>query len=252
MPARTTPRHLRGQPTPTRRPILVPTLLLMGATTALVGLAASSAPAAPARPRVVSATVTAPSDLTLAAPLGLDGEVADPSTADRYAADPYAADPYAADPTVLQAPAIQRRVAPARATRSRRIAAPAPPRVVRPGTGAFTSGFKQRWGRHHDGIDLAGPYGSPVRAAEAGTVVFAGRQSGYGNVVRVEHGDGTVTVYAHLASFVVRSGHVGAGELIAREGNSGHSTGPHLHFEVQIGGVPVDPVPWLAARGVQV
>ena len=145
--------------------------------------------------------------------------------------------------------------APVRATRARRLtpvppAAPPPPAYVRPDVGPLTSGFKWRWGRMHSGIDLAGPWGSPVRAVAAGTVIEADAESGYGNMVKVQHDDGTVTYYAHLSSFVVTSGRVTAGEIIAREGDTGHSTGPHLHFEVRIDGTPINPIPWLASHGI--
>jgi murein DD-endopeptidase MepM/ murein hydrolase activator NlpD len=141
-----------------------------------------------------------------------------------------------------------------RASRARRAAAAAPaprPEVARPGAGALTSRYGSRWGRLHAGIDLAAGIGSPVVAAADGTVVTAGEEGGYGRVVRLQHGQGTVTVYAHLSEVLVEVGQaVQAGSPIAREGNSGHSTGPHLHFEVRIGDVPVDPVPWLRERGV--
>jgi murein DD-endopeptidase MepM/ murein hydrolase activator NlpD len=144
-------------------------------------------------------------------------------------------------------PPVRPRVAP-RASRARR-SAPSP-MWVRPGVGVFTSGFKMRWGRMHTGIDLAGPYGSPVRAVGAGTVIEADQESGYGNIVKVQLLDGTVTYYAHLSRILVHSGPVTAGQEIAKEGDTGHSTGPHLHFEVRIGGVPINPIPWLAKRGI--
>jgi murein DD-endopeptidase MepM/ murein hydrolase activator NlpD len=142
--------------------------------------------------------------------------------------------------------------APVRASRTRRLApaAPAAPQYFRPDVGPLTSGFKWRWGRMHTGIDLAGPWGSPILAVTAGTVIEADQESGYGNIMKVQHADGTVTCYAHLSSFVVTSGHVDAGQVIAREGDTGHSTGPHLHFEVRIDGTPINPIPWLASHGI--
>ncbi|MCU1590241.1 MAG: peptidase [Frankiales bacterium] len=139
--------------------------------------------------------------------------------------------------------------APARASRSRRVAVHLPD-YVRPGVGVLTSGFKWRWGRMHTGIDLAGPYGSPVRAVTAGTIIEADSESGYGNIVKIQHDDGTVTYYAHLSKILIHSGRVTAGEQIANEGDTGHSTGPHLHFEVRINDVPINPVPWLAKHGI--
>jgi murein DD-endopeptidase MepM/ murein hydrolase activator NlpD len=133
-------------------------------------------------------------------------------------------------------------------------AAPTPvarPEFVRPGVGPLTSRFGSRWGRLHAGIDLASGTGAPVSAAAEGTVLSAGTEGGYGQVVRMQHADDTVTVYAHLSALVVRPGQrVAAGTVVGREGSTGHSTGPHLHFEVRIAGVPVDPLPWLQARGV--
>ena len=142
--------------------------------------------------------------------------------------------------------------APVRASRSRRLTPPPPPppAYVRPDSGPLTSGFKWRWGRMHAGIDLAGPWGSPVLAVTAGTVIEAGQESGYGNIVKLQHDDGTVTYYAHLSRILVESGRVQAGDEIAEEGNTGHSTGPHLHFEVRIDGSPIDPIPWLASHGI--
>ncbi len=122
---------------------------------------------------------------------------------------------------------------------------------MRPGTGRLTSGYGSRWGRLHAGIDLAAGVGAPISAVAAGTVASAGNEGGYGRAVRLQHDDGTVTVYAHMSELLVSAGQrVTAGTYLGLEGSSGHSTGPHLHFEVRIGGVPVDPEPWLRARGV--
>lgn len=96
--------------------------------------------------------------------------------------------------------------------------------------------------RFHAGLDLKVAYGQEVRAASGGVVKFAGEQSGYGTTVVVDHGDGLETRYAHLSSADVRSGAVvTAGQAIARSGNSGRSTGAHLHFEVRQDGQPIDP-----------
>jgi murein DD-endopeptidase MepM/ murein hydrolase activator NlpD len=128
---------------------------------------------------------------------------------------------------------------------------PPPPQFVRPGIGRLTSGYGWRWGRLHAGIDLAAGTGSPVSAVAAGTVVAAGPEGGYGRLVRVQHDDGALTLYAHLSELHVTVGQrVTAGTYVGREGSSGNSTGPHLHFEVRIDSVPVDPAPWLMARGI--
>jgi murein DD-endopeptidase MepM/ murein hydrolase activator NlpD len=95
---------------------------------------------------------------------------------------------------------------------------------------------------YHRGVDLRAAYGETVGAADAGTVVFAGEQGGYGQTVVVEHGDGVRTRYAHLSSLTTRVGaEVTAGESIGRAGHSGRATGTHLHFEVTRNGRPVDP-----------
>ena len=128
------------------------------------------------------------------------------------------------------------------------------PKFVRPANGAFTSGYGGRWGTTHYGIDIAGPIGTPIYSAADGVVIEAGPASGFGLWVRVEHADGTITVYGHVDSFNVREGQrVKAGEQIARMGNRGFSTGPHLHFEVWVaGGQKINPLTWLNARGVTV
>ena len=125
------------------------------------------------------------------------------------------------------------------------------PEFARPGVGPLTSRFGSRWGRLHAGIDLASGTGAPISAVAEGTVLSAGTEGGYGQVVRLQHADDTVTVYAHLSALLVQAGQrVAAGTVLGREGSTGHSTGPHLHFEVRIAGLPVDPLPWLRARGI--
>jgi murein DD-endopeptidase MepM/ murein hydrolase activator NlpD len=125
-------------------------------------------------------------------------------------------------------------------------------RWVRPNWGPLTSGFGYRWGRLHAGIDIAGPYGSTIVAATDGCISYAGPESGYGEVMRITDWDGTQTVYGHMSAFLRHSGCVKAGTPIARVGSAGDATGPHLHFEVRIGGTPVNPIPFLARRGVYV
>lgn len=115
-----------------------------------------------------------------------------------------------------------------------------------PAAGPVTSGFGSRWGRMHEGIDIGVGTGTPVHAAAAGTVVYAGWMSGYGNIVVIDHGNGLSTAYAHNSSLVVGQGStVGPGFVIALSGSTGHSTGPHIHFEVRVNGLPVDPLGYL-------
>ena len=115
-----------------------------------------------------------------------------------------------------------------------------------PVSGPVTSGFGVRWGRMHEGIDIAVGEGTPVRAAAAGTVIYAGWMGGYGNLVVVDHGGGVSTAYGHNTSVTVGIGQrVEQGQLIAYSGSTGHSTGPHVHFEVRINGTAVDPMGYL-------
>jgi murein DD-endopeptidase MepM/ murein hydrolase activator NlpD len=118
-----------------------------------------------------------------------------------------------------------------------------------PAAGPISSGFGWRidpiFHRRalHTGIDIAAPWGAPVEAADSGTVLYVGWMRGYGNVVVLDHGNGASTVYAHLSSCAVRAGEsVQRGQVIARVGSTGWSTGPHLHFEVRQDGQPTDPL----------
>lgn len=106
----------------------------------------------------------------------------------------------------------------------------------------ISSRYGMRWGRMHHGLDIAVPVGTPVRAAAGGVVSFSGVQGGYGNIVIIDHGNGVETRYAHLSRNVVSKGQrVARGELIAYSGNTGQSTGPHLHFEIRQRGQSVNP-----------
>jgi murein DD-endopeptidase MepM/ murein hydrolase activator NlpD len=125
-------------------------------------------------------------------------------------------------------------------------------RWVRPNYGPLTSPFGYRWGRLHAGIDLAGPYGSPILAATDGCISYAGPEEGYGEVMKITDWDGTETLYGHMSAFVHTSGCVKAGEEIARVGSAGDATGAHLHFEIHVGGVPVNPIPFLVKHGVYI
>jgi murein DD-endopeptidase MepM/ murein hydrolase activator NlpD len=123
---------------------------------------------------------------------------------------------------------------------------------VRPITGPVTSGFGQRWGRLHAGVDFGAPVGTPVHAASHGTVVAAGPASGYGNWVKIAHPGGVSTVYGHISRWTVTVGQpVAAGQVVAYSGNEGRSTGPHLHFETHVDGQPADPVAFYTAHGVR-
>ena len=124
--------------------------------------------------------------------------------------------------------------------------APSASGFIWPVHGVLTSGFGWRWGRMHEGIDLAVPNGTPVVSSAAGTVIVAGWMGGYGNLVVVDHGGGISTAYGHNTSVTVGVGQqVAQGQLIAYSGNTGHSTGPHVHFEVRVNGGAVDPLGYL-------
>ena len=143
------------------------------------------------------------------------------------------------------------------ATATRPVAAPKPKPIVanwvRPHDGRISSRFGPRWGRMHAGLDLAGPYGSPIRAVGKGVVTFAGRASGYGRLIKIQHENGAETAYGHMSKLLVTEGDVvRPGQLIALTGSEGRSTGPHLHFEVRIDGRAVNPLPWLRNRGVRI
>jgi murein DD-endopeptidase MepM/ murein hydrolase activator NlpD len=115
-----------------------------------------------------------------------------------------------------------------------------------PVNGPVTSGFGWRWGRMHEGIDIGAGYGTPIRAAAAGRVVYAGWMSGYGNLVAIDHGGGVSTAYGHQSSVAVGLGQVvSQGQTIGYVGCTGHCFGAHLHFEVRINGSPVDPLGYL-------
>lgn len=116
----------------------------------------------------------------------------------------------------------------------------------------FTSGFGPRWGRMHEGADFAGPSGMPIYSTADGVVTFAGRQGGYGNLVKIRHEFGIETRYAHLSRIRVEIGQrVSRGDRIGDMGNTGRSTGTHLHYEVRVNGDAVNPMKYIkAARDV--
>jgi murein DD-endopeptidase MepM/ murein hydrolase activator NlpD len=108
--------------------------------------------------------------------------------------------------------------------------------------------FGRKGKEPHDGIDLSAPAGTPVKTAAPGRVIYAGEQRGYGQIVIVEHGGGLVTIYAHNQDLRVKSAQlVRPGQVIATVGESGRTSGPHLHFEVRKDGTPVDPLEYLGS-----
>jgi murein DD-endopeptidase MepM/ murein hydrolase activator NlpD len=115
-----------------------------------------------------------------------------------------------------------------------------------PVSGAVNSGFGPRGSSFHDGVDIAAPEGTPIRAVEAGEVIYSDQLRGYGNMVIVRHGGGVVSVYAHNQINLVREGQqVARGEIIARVGSTGRVTAPHLHFEIRQNNLAQDPLLYL-------
>ena len=160
----------------------------------------------------------------------------------------------AADPRTAWERGVNAENAQLDAAAAANAAAAASGRAVAPTSGRVTSCYGSRWGTMHYGVDIAASIGTPIYTPEAGRVLQAGPASGFGLAVYVQHADGSVTVYGHINAYFVTAGQqVAAGQQIAEVGNTGQSTGPHLHFEVHTGGLyqnRVNPVPWLAARGV--
>ena len=120
-----------------------------------------------------------------------------------------------------------------------------------PAKGTLSSGFGRRWGRMHRGIDIAAPVGTPIIAAASGEVISSGwNNGGYGNLVKVQHADGSITLYAHNSRLLVRRGQqIEQGQQIAQMGSTGFSTGPHLHFEIHTNGKgAVNPIAFLPKK----
>ena len=122
---------------------------------------------------------------------------------------------------------------------------------IMPTTGWLTSAFTSmrehpdsaRRSRPHEGIDVTAPMGAPIQSPAGGTVVKAGWETGYGNVIEIDHGFGIRTKFAHCSKLTARTGQrVARGQVIAEVGNTGLATGPHLHYEVHVNGKPVDPL----------
>ncbi|MGY1855532.1 M23 family metallopeptidase [Modestobacter sp. SYSU DS0290] len=247
-------RHGRP-PEPARRPALYLAAALVGAA----GLALTAAGEPTAQP----AHAAADGPVSVAEELGLTesdrptitGDAATSRLRDLVATRAERED---AQVAAAQAQADADRAATEAAEAAAAAAAEAArPKAVLPVQGArLTSGFGYRWGTLHAGIDFAAPLGTPEYAVMDGVVIRAGAASGFGLAVYVQHADGDVTVYGHMQEILVSEGQtVRAGDTIALLGNTGQSTGPHLHFEVHRGGLDgerIDPLPWLRDRGVEV
>jgi murein DD-endopeptidase MepM/ murein hydrolase activator NlpD len=142
--------------------------------------------------------------------------------------------------------AAQAAAAQAAASSGGSTSAPSSSGFIWPVNAPITSSFGWRWGRMHEGIDLGAGYGSPIHAAASGTIIYCGWEGGYGNLVVIDHGGGIATAYGHQSSIAVSCGQqVSQGQVIGYIGSTGHSTGPHLHFEVRVNGNAVDPLGYL-------
>ena len=255
-------RKTRGRhEAPSTRPVVLPALLLSVSGAAFTGLALRTPDAAPT-------TVEAASSTALPAPatLAVEGSVGGPDLLQAAAAPATPVAP-AVPKVTVQPLARARGAAPAPAAAAPVEAAATPERAsrggarsgayARPTSGSVTSGFGQRWGRLHAGLDFGAPTGTPIKAvadAVVSEVKGTGSSGGYGNLVILEHADGTLTYYAHMSKVMATEGErVAAGETIGLVGSTGNSTGPHLHFEVHPGGGgAINPRPWLADRGIDV
>jgi murein DD-endopeptidase MepM/ murein hydrolase activator NlpD len=240
---------VRGRPTARRRPALFLAAALAGA----LGVSLTSAqPPAQAETQTVSHSVSVAEQLGIEAGASPIEEI-----------PPGAVDTRLEELVVSRTERIaeqteaQQAQADADAAAAAAAAEAARPKAVLPVAGArLTSGFGYRWGTLHAGIDLAAPMLTPEYAAMDGVVLEAGPASGYGNAVYIQHENGDVTVYGHMEQILVTAGQVvKAGDTIALLGSRGQSTGPHLHFEVHVGGIDgtkIDPIPWLRERGINI
>jgi murein DD-endopeptidase MepM/ murein hydrolase activator NlpD len=243
-------RHRAHKPPHNKAPAVLASAVV-GATAAALSTAAASGDGLQA----MAASVTALQAPVPDTALGMGGP--EPLPADVAAEVPMNGR------TLLAATAAKSRVATIQATRAARARQLALIEAARPkwlpplpkGSYRISSSYGPRWGTTHGGLDMAAPYGTPIFAAGDGVVVAPVGMSGYGNVVVIEHADGTITMYAHASKLLVEPGEkVKAGQLVALVGSTGYSTGNHLHFEVRTGlsGAQLEPVGWLEDRGVAV
>ncbi|MBQ7075859.1 MAG: peptidoglycan DD-metalloendopeptidase family protein, partial [Clostridia bacterium] len=120
---------------------------------------------------------------------------------------------------------------------------------IRPTYGSLSSRYGTRWNRQHQGIDIAASTGTNIVAADDGVVEFSGWEGGYGNLVKLSHGNGYTTYYGHCSKLLVNKGQVvEKGQVIAKVGSTGRSTGPHLHFEVRLNNVPQNPLQFISSN----
>ncbi|BCJ52261.1 hypothetical protein Asp14428_37360 [Actinoplanes sp. NBRC 14428] len=226
-----------------------------GVSTPRTQIAAQALPATAAAPAPSEALAGTPTTTGPGTPAVTTGP------ADRTGADPTASQPAEAGATATAAGEANTQgtgtAGPAdiSSVAQRRKVKPLPLWVNPMPQGSVTSCFGQRWGRLHAGVDLAAASGTPIVAAGKGIVVAAGPAEGYGNAVLIDHGNGYLTHYGHMSVITAKLGQrVRAGDQIGEEGSTGHSTGPHLHFEVHQGSYqnPIEPTGWMRDRGVDI
>lgn len=215
-----------------------------------------------ARDRAAKRSADAKAAVQAVALLKKDQEKAKAVLDQRIAALTAEADALAAEQTKLEDLIRQRQAAVEAARRAREAAGQAagnglsrlpragsgvsPSGFIWPVQGPVTSGYGPRWGRMHTGIDVAAPSGTPLRAAKAGEVIYAGWLGGYGNTVLLDHGEGVATLYGHQSRIAATEGQVlNQGDVLGFVGTTGHSTGNHLHFEIRVDTKPRNPRPYL-------
>ena len=215
-----------------------------------------------ARDRASKRSADAKAAVQSVALLKKDQEKAKAVLDQRLAALTAEADARAAEQTKLEDLIRQRQAAVEAARRAREAAGQAagnglsrlpragsgvsPSGFIWPVQGPVTSGYGPRWGRMHTGIDVAAPSGTPLRAAKAGEVIYAGWLGGYGNTVLLDHGEGVATLYGHQSRIASTEGQIlNQGDVLGFVGTTGHSTGNHLHFEIRVDTKPRNPRPYL-------
>jgi murein DD-endopeptidase MepM/ murein hydrolase activator NlpD len=215
-----------------------------------------------ARDRATKRSADAQAAVQAVARLKKDQEAAKAVLDQRIAALTAEADALAAEQTKLEELIRQRQAALEAARRARAAAGQAarnglnrlprtgsgvsPSGFIWPVEGVVTSGYGPRWGRMHTGIDIGARSGTPIWAAKAGEVIYAGWLGGYGNCVLVDHGDGIATLYGHQSRIASSEGQVlNQGDVLGFVGTTGHSTGNHLHFEIRVDAEPRNPRPYL-------
>jgi murein DD-endopeptidase MepM/ murein hydrolase activator NlpD len=245
------PRPAIGPVVPAGAPVVADAAgLVKAAGLQQAAAAAVTAPATAGFAPAAQAVVAAPAaTAAAAAPDAATRATTAPRTSAQATAAPRTSAP------ATKAPATTAPATKAPASKAPRTAAPVAAAAaggVQVVVGTVTSGFGGRWGTVHQGLDIAAPIGTPIHAPLAGKVISSGPSSGFGLWVRLQHADGTITVYGHINRSLVSVGQqVQAGQVIAEVGNRGQSTGPHLHIGVMINGTYVDPRPWLDQRGIR-